>query len=285
MIGIYTITNTVTGQRYIGQSINVDRRLYAHMHALKRGTHGNTFLQRSFAKYGAAAFEGGPILACRREDLDFYERHLVRFYRSDERQFGFNLTEAGESSFQHTADTRAKIAAANVGRVFTPDTLALMSRSASERWEKPHGIALREKLSRANRGKTLSAETRVKLSDAGRGKTHGPDTRAKMARAHKGKPKTAEHRAKIGVAARQRTEHLRLMSGLAAEVTAGVPLSPDHRAKISLANKGRPSPLKGRPRAPETVAKMAEASRLRWADPEYKERVSAAISAAKQVGA
>ena len=51
--GIYSITNVVTGDMYIGQTIqDFEKRWKSHISALNRGNHDNEYLQRSWNKYG-----------------------------------------------------------------------------------------------------------------------------------------------------------------------------------------------------------------------------------------
>lgn len=57
MIGIYAITNTITGCRYIGQSHDIESRWRSHLSHLKNNSHDNTHLQNSFNKCGEFAFK------------------------------------------------------------------------------------------------------------------------------------------------------------------------------------------------------------------------------------
>ena len=57
MVGyIYKIHNKITGQNYIGQTINIKRRKRTHFGKLRLGTHINPKLQASFNKYGEENF-------------------------------------------------------------------------------------------------------------------------------------------------------------------------------------------------------------------------------------
>ena len=50
--GIYKIENLIDGKVYIGQSINILRRLADHKSSLKYNRHHNGYLQRAYNKYG-----------------------------------------------------------------------------------------------------------------------------------------------------------------------------------------------------------------------------------------
>lgn len=51
MSGVYQIYNPITNKRYIGSSINVERRLKEHLRNLKRNNHHNMYLQAAYNKY------------------------------------------------------------------------------------------------------------------------------------------------------------------------------------------------------------------------------------------
>jgi group I intron endonuclease len=58
MIGyIYHIKNIETGKEYIGQTVDIDWRIYKHFQALKNGNHHSLKLQRSYNKYGREVFQ------------------------------------------------------------------------------------------------------------------------------------------------------------------------------------------------------------------------------------
>lgn len=58
MVGyIYRITNIITHQNYIGQTIDINRRKRKHFSTLRSGTHDNPKLQASWNKYGETNFE------------------------------------------------------------------------------------------------------------------------------------------------------------------------------------------------------------------------------------
>ena len=62
MVGyIYRITNKVTGQHYIGQTVDINRRKRTHFNSLKRQDHDNPKLQASWNKYGEENLKVGSF--------------------------------------------------------------------------------------------------------------------------------------------------------------------------------------------------------------------------------
>lgn len=51
MSGVYQIYNTETNKRYIGSSIDVQRRLKEHLRNLKANRHCNQHLQNAWNRY------------------------------------------------------------------------------------------------------------------------------------------------------------------------------------------------------------------------------------------
>ena len=77
--GIYKITNLSNGDFYIGQSVDLTQRKHSHFCQLRKGLHGNTYLQNSFNKYGEKKFEFSIVLLCDpiKSILSYYEQSLV----------------------------------------------------------------------------------------------------------------------------------------------------------------------------------------------------------------
>lgn len=98
MIGIYQILHKSSGRRYIGSSINVSKRLSHHKNRLVRGLHANDYLQKTFDKYGIEDFEFQFIVQCDQKDLESYEQLVINGYKTNLRDFGFNLRLVAKSS-------------------------------------------------------------------------------------------------------------------------------------------------------------------------------------------
>lgn len=57
MSAVYAITNTITGQVYIGSTVSIRDRWNCHKSELRRGLHKNEQMQKDWDLYGAHVFE------------------------------------------------------------------------------------------------------------------------------------------------------------------------------------------------------------------------------------
>lgn len=120
--GIYCITNKLTGDKYIGSSINIKRRFIRHKTELRHNKHGNIILQRAYNKYSEAAFYFGIVEICD----NIIEREQIYIYTDE---FSYNICRIAGSpgSRPCSAETRAKLSAANKGKKHSEETKARMS--------------------------------------------------------------------------------------------------------------------------------------------------------------
>lgn len=139
--GVYIITNTVNGNRYIGSSIDIHRRWWQHRSQLCKGTHGNQILQRAWDKYGESSFEFSILLLCSETDTLLNEQQCLDTFHPE-----YNIC--------------ISVTASMLGRKFSEEH--------------------RHKIGEANKGRVMSDEQKLKLSEAHKGKKHSEETKAKM---------------------------------------------------------------------------------------------------------
>lgn len=132
-----------------------------------------------------------------------------------------NLTDGGDgvSGWVASAETRARMSAANKGKVLSEDH--------------------RAKIGAANKGKAKSEDHRANLSAANIGKVLSQDARAKISAANKGKVLSEEHRANLSEALRGKSPSEETRAKMRAAGKGRV-ISEEVRAKISAANRMAP---------------------------------------------
>ncbi len=93
--GIYYIRNIQNNKRYIGQTIDFDRRKHEHFKNLRNNTHVNDYLQHSFNKYGEQNFEFKRLLTCETKGLNTWEQFFIDAFHTKDKRFGYNICDAG----------------------------------------------------------------------------------------------------------------------------------------------------------------------------------------------
>ena len=184
--GVYSITNTKNGKKYIGSSVNILRRWKLHRWRLDRGEHHSAHLQNSWKKNGPEAFRFDVLLECDKDSLLHYEQGLIS--RLNTTQTGYNIcpTAGNCLGVSPSLETRAKLAKAWKGRKHTKASRLLMSLATKNvPKSNAHKAALR-----GPRGKL----EKVRLSKLGDknpnfGKPRSEETRQKIKKAQEGKPR------------------------------------------------------------------------------------------------
>lgn len=107
---IYKATNIVNNKVYIGQTIvSFNERVYEHTRrALKNKD--SIYFHRAIKKYGKNNFIFEEIDKCESfDELNYFEKYWIKFYRSNNKKYGYNLTSGGRSNFFVSESTREKI--------------------------------------------------------------------------------------------------------------------------------------------------------------------------------
>lgn len=209
--GIYAITNTVNGKRYIGSSVNIKKRWACHLSTLTSGKHKSIRLQNAWNKYGAQAFSFSVL-----EGVSDHQRLIDREqYWIDASECaganGYNARTVADSNLgaKWLDSSKVKLSLAKAGSEATSRAIALANAArianiaANKLAGVPHYNAGRKKtkeqlgaqglaqrLANAEReangipnpskGRIASAETKAKISAACKGKVNSPETREKM---------------------------------------------------------------------------------------------------------
>jgi group I intron endonuclease len=164
--GIYCWKHIKSGKRYIGQSLDVLRRMSSHRTRLRGGYHDNNHLQRAWVKYGENGFEFSVIEYCPEELLAWREEEWIEKYQATDQKCGYNLTTGGEKP-KHSEETKKIIAITSTGRKHSDDAC--------------------KKISEARKGIIFSEEHKAKLSEAAKARGISKETRHKMSESRIGK--------------------------------------------------------------------------------------------------
>ena len=84
MVGIYKITNLVNGKIYIGQSINIDKRIKEHFWKAsnEKDISYNSALHLAIRKYGKENFQWEILEECKVDNIDEREKFYIKEYNS-----------------------------------------------------------------------------------------------------------------------------------------------------------------------------------------------------------
>lgn len=92
MIGIYLITNLITKEKYVGQSIDIERRWKEH-----RFHNKPSLIHTMIEQYGIENFTFEVIEECPVDELNGKEVYWIKYYDSFEN--GYNLTRGGKGFY------------------------------------------------------------------------------------------------------------------------------------------------------------------------------------------
>jgi group I intron endonuclease len=261
--GIYSIQNLLNNKVYVGQSVNIHRRWTAHRSDLRRGKHGNGHLQRSWDKYGPAAFaftvlEIVPTKDQRAPREAYYCNLLGAFLP----ETGYN-----QNGVLGVADAspalREKRRVNRLGKKDSPETRL---RKSIGRFGIPMREDTKKKLAAWHTGRKATAATKAKLSLMRIGKAKGPTSDATKEKISASLRESPAFQAAMrvngakrkGLPGHPQTIETRERIAAAHRGKAKPPLSAEAKAKISQFNMGRK-------KSPETLQKMSDSAKLREA--------------------
>lgn len=120
-MGIYKIENLVNGKVYIGQAVDVDKRLNEHKRSLSGNYHINKHLQNSWNKYEEENFKFEIVEECEENKLTEREQYWIDYYGGINNTMNYNLREA-DMKGHLSEETKRKMSCYWKGRVISEDT-------------------------------------------------------------------------------------------------------------------------------------------------------------------
>jgi len=107
MKGIYEIKNKINGKKYIGSSIDLEKRIYHHKNVLKNNKHKNSHLQYAWNKYGEENFEFNILEYCDDKILELEQKYIDE--EDFENLYNINLLATGGCQFSQEAIDKRKL--------------------------------------------------------------------------------------------------------------------------------------------------------------------------------
>src|SRR5687768_9783119 len=101
LCGVYLVTNTVNGKRYVGLSADIRKRWAEHR---KPKAISKTVIHDAVRKYGAEAFAFAVLELCDQKMLEERERHWITALGTLA-PAGYNRTNGGERLKTFSAET------------------------------------------------------------------------------------------------------------------------------------------------------------------------------------
>lgn len=238
--GIYTITNSVNGKKYVGSAVRVLSRWSEHRGDLRRGKHHSAKLQKAWVKHGEEAFVFEVI---ERVELvgELIQREQYWIDRLGSVDGGYNILPTAGSCLgrRHSDATKQKISSVHKGKLWSEER---KSAASAQRKGRVISAATREKISLALTGikkPPVTADHARRLSESNKGREISQDSRRKISAALLGIKKGP-----MTIDARNKMSESRM------GVSHG-PRSEDTKLKIAAA-------LRGRKRSEDDIRKMRD---------------------------
>ena len=180
--GIYMLTNKLTKDIYIGQSIDISNRFLNYFNLSYLKSKDSFIISRALIKYGYSNFSLTILEYCEISDLTIREQ-----YYFDKLNPQYNILKIAGSSlnFKHSEDTKTKISKSLKG-VYVKENSALYGSIHSEDTKNRMSLKKTGDLNPLF-GKTHSEKTKELMKQKALARKHSEETKLKMS-AFRGNP-------------------------------------------------------------------------------------------------
>lgn len=152
------------------------------------GYEGCPAMAKAVAKYGWDNFEHDVIAeGLNKEEAESMEIQLIAEYRSNNGNFGYNITSGGHTNGMMPPETRRKMSESRMGHPTSEETRRKLSAAHKGVPLSPTHLASSRAASAKRRGVPLPEETRRKISKANKGRVKSPEECRRISEAHRGK--------------------------------------------------------------------------------------------------
>ena len=135
---IYKFTNLINNKVYIGQTTqSVRTRVIQHIADSKSNRKSKTYFHNALSKYGFDNFTFEIIEYCQdKQQLNEKEIYWIGYYKSNIKQFGYNLTPGGPGNTDRDFCKKNidRLIKANTGRSLSDETKRTISISNKNNW-------------------------------------------------------------------------------------------------------------------------------------------------------
>lgn len=216
------------GKIYIGiTNMSVNRRWRNNGEGYK-----GQFIYRAITKYGWENVKHEILFEdLTKEQAEQKEIELIAFYKSNQREFGYNISNGGNSLGMHSEESKRKMSESRKG---------LLAGEKNPMWRKEVSLETRQKISNALKGRKQPREFVERCSEKRRGQKRTLEQRQRMSMAQRGRIVSDSTREKLRIAStgRKHTEESKRKMSDAQKGRKGIPCSESAKKKISEANKG-----------------------------------------------
>jgi len=103
---IYKAINKINNKIYIGQTtkklqLRAEEHRRESIYSYKNLKRKMTFFHFAILEYGFENFIFTQIEECKKEELDEKEKYWIKYYKSDNPNYGYNMTEGGQDIFNN----------------------------------------------------------------------------------------------------------------------------------------------------------------------------------------
>ena len=116
---VYLITNIINGKRYVGQTKQNLQKYWEHcLRRARAGSWAKPALYAAMRKHGIENFSiRCLVIVGTKQEMDYYERGLIKSFGLRNREKGYNCTDGGEGGLglRHTEETKRKMSIAALG--------------------------------------------------------------------------------------------------------------------------------------------------------------------------
>jgi group I intron endonuclease len=167
-IGIYIWENNINKKKYVGQSVNIERRKRNYIRCDKSI---NPYIRNAIKKHGIEKFTC-TVIECDKSELNRLEQQYISDLKLTDRKYGYNIHPGG-SKGPMSEETKKRLSKAMMGNI--PWNLG-------KHWDEE----TREKISKNQLGKVVRQETKDKISKANIGRKFSEEHKKRISEALKG---------------------------------------------------------------------------------------------------